>query len=66
MCFVAKFGNWKWLYEDMPPDAKWILNERGGKAVSSDDIGKACLENENIITSNHFSDDSLMNFLLHG
>lgn len=63
MCFVAKFGNWKWLYEDMPSDARWILNDKGGKAVSVEEIDRACANNENLITSHHFSDDALMNAL---
>ena len=65
MCFIAKFGNWKWLYDGIPPDAKWILNDREGKSVSSEDSDRACLENKNIITSHHFSDDRLMSTLIH-
>lgn len=65
MCFIARFGNWKWLYDGIPVDAKWILNDRGGKCVSKEEIGYACLENETLITSEHFSSDELMNKLLH-
>jgi len=65
MCFVARFGNWAWLYDDIPSDARWILNDKGGKAVSVDEIDRACLENENLITSHHFSDDALMEAIIH-
>jgi len=64
MCFIAKFGNWKWLYEDMPSDARWILNDKGGKAVSVEEIDRACANNESLITSHHSSDDALMNTLI--
>ena len=63
-CFIARFGNWKWLYDDIPSDAVWILNDRGGKCVDKEEIGCACAENENIITSEHYSDDGLMKLLL--
>ena len=65
-CFIARFGNWKWLYEDIPSDAKWIFNDRGGKCVDKEDIGYACMNNENLLTSEHYSDDELMNALMHG
>lgn len=63
--FIARFGNWQWL-RPAPSGAKWILNERGGKAVSFDEVERACLENENLVTSQHFSDDNLMDVLIHG
>lgn len=62
--FIARFGNWQWLCP-APAGAKWILNERGGKAVSFDEVERACAENENLVTSWHFSDGNLMDTLIH-
>jgi hypothetical protein len=62
-CFVAKFGNWKWLYEDIPNDAEWVLNDKGGKAVSVEEIDRHCADNETEIHTHRFSDDRIMDTL---
>ena len=57
LIFIARFGNWKWLYEDMPVDANWIRNDQGGKRLSKEDAYNAVDETA---TSQHFSSDELM------
>lgn len=63
-CFIAKFGGWRWLYNDIPGKAKWIRNEKGGKCVTAEDIDKAISESKVLITSFHFSTDDLKHKLI--
>lgn len=53
-CFIARYGDWLWLYEDIPTNAEWIKNDRGWRRLSKEDIEYAILDRGNV-TSMHFS-----------
>jgi len=56
--FIALWGDWKFLYNDMPLNVTWIKNDREGKKVTKDDIARSILKKEtDLINTYVFSSD---------
>jgi hypothetical protein len=59
-CFIARFGDWKYLYTDIPDNADWILNGSLGKSITMEEIQRAIMQrDENQISSIHFSSEKV-------